>query len=195
MQPDQRKDPAPTVDVDSWIREASLPEIEETIYRDGRLIAEIKRVEDELARAPHPAEDRRFASRSVSREALEAELARLVAATGEGALTIRFRAMTDAQRDELSARFKAPTLPDEATDEEKAEHDRAFAAFDRALGAAMLAAQTVSPPISEDQYARMRGVVGDAQMQKLVTACGSVNRMVIGDSSFWRRSSGKTPAS
>ena len=56
----------------------------------------------------------------------------------------------------------------------------------------MLAAQTVSPPISEEQYARMRDAIGDAQVTKLVIACGTLNKLVIGDSSFWRRSSGKT---
>lgn len=57
-----------------------------------------------------------------------------------------------------------------------------------------LAAQAIDPSISEEQGARLRAAIGDAQMTKLVTACGTVNRMVIGDAAFWRRSSGKTPA-
>lgn len=173
----------PSVDLDAWISQASLPEIEETVYRDGRLIAQIKRLENELDRAPRGAGGgARFSGGPTTRAEVEQQLADLVAATGEGALTFRLRALTDEQRDDLARRF-----PPDATSEVRD-------AYERALGVALLAAQAIDPSISEEQGARLRVAIGDAQMTKLVTACGTVNRMVIGDAAFWRRSSGKTPA-
>lgn len=176
----------PSVDLDAWISQASLPEIEETVYRDGRLIAQIKRLENELDRAPRGAGGgARFSGGPTTRAEVEQQLADLVAATGEGALTFRLRALTDEQRDDLARRFPQPG--EDATSEDRD-------AYERALGVALLAAQAIDPNISEEQGARLRAAIGDAQMTKLVTACGTVNRMVIGDAAFWRRSSGKTPA-
>lgn len=173
----------PSVDLDAWISQASLPEIEETVYRDGRLIAQIKRLENELDRAPRGAGGgARFSGGPTTRAEVEQQLADLIAATGEGALTFRLRALTDEQRDDLARRF-----PPDATSEDRD-------AYERPLGVALLAAQAIDPSISEEQAARLRAAIGDAQMTKLVTACGTVNRMVIGDAAFWRRSSGKTPA-
>jgi hypothetical protein len=135
-----------TFDVDAWLTGAKLPEHSVVVYQRADLLAKA----DDLQRRITAAEQDDAAEYSLgdrtSAGALRAEYEKVAEEYAASALTIRVRALTEAEDADLNARVKAGEL----TDEDRARHQIAIA--------------TIEPKLSVEQVRRMQEVLGPRQV-------------------------------
>ena len=143
-------------DVAAWLAEASLPEGEVTIYGDAAAVAALAAAEDESARAD-----------------LEARVT-------ASALTLRLRALTDAQRRELEAANERPDTEDLA---ELQDWDTKYACH-------LISLMAVSPELDASEVDAIRRAVTPSTFAHVVDAAGGLNRMNSADNPFSRGPSG-----
>lgn len=149
------------IDISAWLSQASLPEGEVTIYADALAISELKR--DDLSAK---------------------ERAELQKRADASALTIRLRALTDEQRDELEAEYPKPD--DSDTD--------GVRIWNMSYCDGLIAAMAIDPPLAPSHVAQIRERVTPTTYEHIVSVCGSVNRQNSADAPFWRARSGASRA-
>jgi hypothetical protein len=135
-----------TFDIDAWLTGAKLPEHSVKVYGRADLLAKA----DELGRQISAAEQDEAAEYALgdrtSAASLRAEYEKLAEEYEASALTIRVRAITEAEDAELNELVKAEKL----TDEDKAIHQIAIA--------------SVEPRLTVETVQRMRMVLGPRQV-------------------------------
>ena len=159
-------------DFDAWLSDAKRPERTVTVYKRADLLGDLDALERKLEEVRSiPEEDQALGD---SPDGIEAQYLALLEQFHDSGLTIRVQGLT---QDEMNAIGKVSKDAKETDDQ---------------LGRRLLEASIISPRLSYDQLGKLSKAIGDAQMQKIVTAYQLATMQAPeATAPFSRRSSGR----